>query len=561
MSARLELALDLLKPTDWRRFEQFASAFLVNEFPGLSDMSAPSGDGGRDAEAFSLADDPTQFFQYSVTADWTSKIRSTVSRLNETKPEAQVLVYASPKRIGADADSLKQEVRKAHRIHLEIRDKSYFAMRYGVSQVTESASESLAREIVDPYLTTKGVVRSRSSALTTEETKAVHIFLMLQLNDDIGEKGLTKISFEAIVRSILVRTDANHRMARLADAYTLMAFLHSTPDVQAAMVKIFSHGEIWLDTTIILPMLAEELLDDNQGRIQRVLSMTRKAGIDLFTTTGVLEELASHIHRALVYTRIPSAKWEGGIPFIFEAYVRLGRDPGEFPNWVDALMGEARPVEDLGAYIEERFGIRTQDLSDEVGHADPTLRATLDSIWLDWHEERRKRRKQIEKGRALDPLTVLRLAKHDTESYLGVVQRRQVEATSPLGYKSWWLTFDSFALRIGDELRRCGIDPPSSPVLSIDFLSQYLSLGPVRGRISKQEIQQLPLAVEPRLVAFLTPELLEQARKIRLSLAGLPERVVARKVRDHLDAERRKMGPLAERGTNTVFDEIAVLDL
>jgi len=376
------------------------------------------------------------------------------------------------------------------------------------------------------------------------------------------QEGDPELLSDSIIRVLNSTNPHVHKYLKgLADAYTLMAFLHSTPDVQAAMGKIFSHGEIWLDTTIILPMLAEELLDDNQGRIQRVLSMTRKAGIDLFATTGVLEELASHIHRALVYTRIPSAKWEGGIPFIFEAYVRLGRDPAEFPNWVDALMGEARPVEDLGAYVEERFGIRTQDLSDEVGQADPALRATLDSIWLDWHEERRKRRKQIEKGRALDPLTVLRLAKHDTESYLGVVQRRQVEATSPLGYKCWWLTFDSFALRIGDELRRCGIDPPSSPVLSIDFLSQYLSLGPVRGRISKQEIQQLPLAVEPRLVAFLTPELLEQAKKIRLSMAGLPERVVARKVRDHLDAERRKMGPLAERGTNTVFDEIAVLDL
>jgi hypothetical protein len=43
---------------------------------------------------------------------------------------------------------------------------------------------------------------------------------------------------------------------------------------------------------------------------------------------------------------------------------------------------------------------------------------------------------------------------------------------------------------------------------------------------------------------------------VRQSLSGLPERVIARKVRDHLDAERRRMGPLAERGTNTVFDEI-----
>jgi hypothetical protein len=98
-------------------------------------------------------------------------------------------------------------------------------------------------------------------------------------------------------------------------------------------------------------------------------------------------------------------------------------------------------------------------------------------------------------------------------------------------------------------------------VLSIDFLSQYLSLGPVRGKVPKQEIQQLPLAVRPRLVAFLTPELLDEAKQFRLSLVGLPERVIARRVRDHLDAERRKRGPLSQRGTDTVFDEIDDLEL
>ena len=60
--------------------------------------------------------------------------------------------------------------------------------------------------------------------------------------------------------------------------------------------------------------------------------------------------------------------------------------------------------------------------------------------------------------------------------------------------------------------------------MSIDFLS-HLSLGPVRARFSIHDIRRLPVAIEPRLVAFLTPELLEQAKQIRLSLAGLPERV------------------------------------
>ena len=502
MAARLEFALDLLKPEQWRRFEQFASAFLVSEFPGLMDMAAPSGDGGRDAEVFALKDDPTLYFQYSVRPDWDAKIRETVKRLNQTFPGAQLLVYVSPKRIGADADELKAEIRKNHRLHLEIRDKSYFTVRFGQTRSTEIASEELAQEIVDPVLPSQLAPQGKAPALNSSETRAAHLFLMLQLKDDTGEKGLTKLSFEAVIRSILANTDADHRMSRtelmgqvkamlaghaeqrieeltssalarlvrrevirvypkedsfclsfeeakkmrerlaecaldaqaldqaiehasreilgeedfttedigkirlrvrrvlesclylraesfahavlegrvsdfaldhlrelvlkdlsstpavkgshegnpdlleetvarvlnntsapdyeylkgLADAHTLMAFLSLTPDVQTAMQKIFSHGEIWLDTTVILPMLAEELLEDNHGRIQTILALTRQAGNDLFTTTGVLEELASHLRRAITYTHMKSSRWEGSIPFIFEAYVRAGRD-------------------------------------------------------------------------------------------------------------------------------------------------------------------------------------------------------------------------------------------
>ncbi len=604
MSARLELALDLLQPTDWRRFEKFASEFLVNDFPGLVDTSSPSGDGGRDAEVFSPGNDPTVFLQYSCTSDWTGKIRATAKRLGETHPEAQILVYASPKRIGADADSLKIEIRKTYRLHLDIRDKSYFTARELVGHNTETASENLAKDIVDPYLAARSVAASKNSKLNTFETRAAHTFLMLQLKDDTGEKGLTKLSFEALIRSILVNTDSEHRVQRshllsaikqvlsghssarveeltmtalarlgkrqivrihskddtvclsfeeskrvlehlalckldensleqeikdtartalseekassedveqvstrvrrilekclyaraetfasavlnekvsdialdhldqiiiddlsssppkkgshegnpgvlaecviriinntstpvykhlkcLADAYTLMAFLSMTPDVQDAMQRIFSHGEIWLDTTIILPMLAESLLDETPGRIQQILAMTRKAGIELYTTTGVLEELASHLKRALACDRIPASRWEGSIPFIFEAYVRSGKDLNEFARWIEMFMGDVRPIEDLSSYIEEQFGIKTQDLTEEVESASLELRGTLDSIWLEWHERRRARNSQLQHNRELDPLTVLRLAKHDTESYLGVVQRRKTRA-------------------------------------------------------------------------------------------------------------------------------------
>ena len=83
---RLQLALERLTFGDWERFERFASEFLAIEMPDLRTVAGPSGDGGRDAELFSPADDPTQVIQYSVSKGWEQKIKGTASRISETIP-------------------------------------------------------------------------------------------------------------------------------------------------------------------------------------------------------------------------------------------------------------------------------------------------------------------------------------------------------------------------------------------------------------------------------------------------------------------------------------------
>src|SRR5687767_14800024 len=103
---RLELALDLIKPADWRTFEILAAEFLVVEFPLLRTTASASGDGGRDGELFVVDGEPTVGFQYSVTVDWEAKIKSTVARLGDTFPSITRLVYVTNKEIGAKADDL-----------------------------------------------------------------------------------------------------------------------------------------------------------------------------------------------------------------------------------------------------------------------------------------------------------------------------------------------------------------------------------------------------------------------------------------------------------------------
>jgi hypothetical protein len=691
-------------------------------------MASPSGDGGRDAEVLTFKGHAIHALQYSVTPNWATKIRETVARLKITNPSIQILTYVTNVAIGADADELKKEIRQEHRIYLDPRDKSYFLERFRSTSATERAAEALAVDLVDPLLAEAGEIKKSSSVLTGEEAKAALVLLSLQLKDDAHEKGLTKLCFDALVRTVLVGTDAEHRLSKedvfarvralvphgvpshvdeltksaidrlkkrflrhypkedeycltheesvrvgeyrneisiaeaelqleiedvvrlltkidegnkevkklairsrrileqvlynragsfadavvanemavfgtvsvrevvirdqsqhppqkgtresdpdlvgalvreilisnrsqiqrylrdLSNAYTLMAFLKATPDVQSAIKKIFSYGEIFLDTTVLLPLLAEELLGSEQGEVQTILRVAADAGIGFFVTEGVLEELSSHILRGLAYWRNTSGTWIGGIPFIFEAYIRAGKNSSEFERWTENFMGDTRPVEDLGIYLKERFGVSRASLEDEVGKAPAALSQAVDQIWYSIHEKRRERHG----GHSIvDPMTVIRLAKHDTENYVGVIQRRNEESSSPFGFSAWWLTFDRMALSVAETLRtQYSIDPPPSPVLSLDFLAQCLTLGSIRSKVSKEAAESLPLMVEPRTVSFLTRELLDQAQSIRKELAGMPEHVISRRVRDHLDAARQRMGPMSARGVDKFYDQL-----
>ena len=214
MSARLELALERLGSADWRRFEKFASEFLVEEFPDLRTTASPSGDGGRDAELFTFSGDVTHALQYSVTPKWAAKIRDTVDTLKKSFPDVFLLTYVTNIEIGALADELRKEIRRDHQVIVDLRDRGYFLARENKSKLTKAASEDLACDVVDPLLVSRGLVNTTQSVLTSDETRAAHLFLSLQLRDDSQQKGLTKTAFEALVRSVLSSSNSENHIKR-----------------------------------------------------------------------------------------------------------------------------------------------------------------------------------------------------------------------------------------------------------------------------------------------------------------------------------------------------------
>jgi hypothetical protein len=587
----------------------------------------------------------------------------------------------------------------------------------------EKAAERLAEAIVDPLLASRGIIETKGAALTTLESRAALVFLGLQWEDDTREKGLTKLSFEAVVKSVIRQTDQDHRMTRrdilegvrrvlsthdpmivdqyassalsrmakrsvrhyqqadefcltfeersrlrdrlaereardteltreiqslllagspdltesevdievkrirrvaerylmsrgedfasnvaagtvpvptpievkdvvlkdyaehaddapridetvavvteilerpskatqsylrsIADSYTLLAFLRETPDVQSAVVKMFSHGEIWLDTTIVLPLFAEVLADESARRFTAVIRAAVAAGMAVHITRGVLEEVERHMNRSLMCGSTHTQKrWSGSLPFLYQMYVLSGRSLDRFASWLEMFRGSARPEDDIAEYLLDNFKIEIGSLEAEAAAAPQDLRVMVHEIFAGIHLARRQRYSSTE----VDPMTLSRLAQHDVENYVGVIWKRRSEAVSALGHKAWWLTLDRAAFEVHVTLRdRIQGKAPDPPTLSPDFLVNYLALGPTRAAIPKDVESTLPLITEG-IGEFLPVDLLVKAEQIREAARDLPENIIRRRVRDGLDDARRRLGVVGRGGGHYMEEAVA----
>jgi hypothetical protein len=336
-----------------------------------------------------------------------------------------------------------------------------------------------------------------------------------------------------------------------SDAYTLLAFLRETPDVQSAITKMFSEGEVWLDTSIILPLFAEDLLEPENRRFTNLLRAATEAGLGLYITETVLEEVESHLNRCLVCHRGTSGKWHGKLPFLYSLYILSGRAPGDFASWIEQFRGSARPEDDIADYLQQIFGITVRGLRDELENASSELRHAVQEVWIAIHHDRRRGDMEA------DSATMERLASTDAENYVGVIQRRRVERESPFGYNSWWLTLDRDAFKVRARLQEyLDKKAPASPVMSPDFLVNYLAFGPARRLLSKPREIALPLAIDATVTEFLPPELIALAESVREEMKGSPEHLIRRKVRDRLDAAKGRKGSMAKGGMTSVRDAI-----
>jgi hypothetical protein len=333
-------------------------------------------------------------------------------------------------------------------------------------------------------------------------------------------------------------------LREIADGYTLFGFLRAVPDVQNVVQKIFSEGEIWIDTSVLLPVIAETLLNDDEQIASRLLRTARDAGLKLRVTSGVIEEVERHINRCRAYSRTPAGHWRGGVPFLFAMFTIGGYAQEGYQAWINNFCGDQRPRDDIADYFLDEWGIEVSDLHDFVQTTPEKLRWEVERIWREAHEQRR-----ATGFFEFDSFVIDRLASHDVECFLGVIGKRQGSANSHLGYMHWWLTFDKTVRDFEQKLyESLGSEAPKAPVMSPDFLADYLAVGPLRAKVTKQIESSLPLAMFDILADQIPVELLELAGGVRKDCGELDERLLRRRLRDTMDNIKRTRGALATGG-------------
>ncbi|MGB6028830.1 MAG: hypothetical protein WBG22_03655 [Rhodanobacter sp.] len=439
-------------------------------------------------------------------------------------------------------DELSWEI--ANTITLEAGDQSLLAH-------SPLEAQQAARATIERFLMERGeifVAAIDSGLLTTGSTESIRTLIRHtaseQLTAVLPAAGQDASSIDALIRAVerLIAAPSERVSAYLrglSDAYTLRAFLRQTPDVQEAVRKMFSIGEVWLDTSVMLPLFAEGVMGGSDRAFQKLIASARTANLALKVTPGVVEEIERHMNRARLCADTAPSAWHGSVPYLLSVFVSRGYDPKLFGQWIDRFRGDSRPTDDIADYVREHFGIHCMDIGPDAQRAAQELRFEVLNAWQLIHIERRKKFNDSND-------IAIRMAQHDADNYLGVIQRRQIDGEGALGYTSWWLTLDQKAFTLIDRISKNLIGRRQSPVMSADFLANYLAVGPLRGKVTGANA--IPLSLDATIMEGISAELFELARKIRNESAGEPEYLIRRKVRDGLDEAKRRTGDVHARG-------------
>jgi hypothetical protein len=380
-------------------------------------------------------------------------------------------------------------------------------------------------------------VRAAADDLVSQKPGTVNSF-------KVGRDALVDLLVEAMAGALLLGGSVRTQLRQLADAYTLLAFMRETPDVQRAVSHFFSRGTLIFDTTALLPCFGETLIDEEDRSYTNLIRGALAAGMELFVTSGVCNEIYSHFKRSIACSRLGAA-WKGPVPLVYGDW-RACAKGGSFSDFADRFIGQGE--EDVQFFLETALGFATINLDDAIEGMSKHVRYEVEEIW--------RERKRLKPGAS--DMEVDILLRHDIDMYFGVLGLRRGEVRDLFGYEAWWVTEDGNAIGMFKNARGASVEVPSDPCMSPTFLSAVLSIGPRSDAIPSTQRTQLPLALAMQRHGFGVEGLTALANEIRAEFAHEPEWFIRRKIRERMNELKRGSLPMGA-GDDLLMEQDDVL--
>ncbi|WP_409437604.1 hypothetical protein [Mycobacterium sp. SMC-14] len=373
---------------------------------------------------------------------------------------------------------------------------------------------------------TVAISTGRAPAATSE--KLEHLLAEMSFKTHLPNTAAAEVIETVLTQG--TETTGRH-LRKLLDSYTVLAMVKSTPDVQKALRKVFTGGQIWLDTSVILPLMAEELHPDRTP-MRDLVKACRLSEVRLFVTTGVIEEVNAHLTSCVAAARSTRSS-SYRIPFLLSEYMLNGHPRNGFASWQEDFRGADEPLLDIEEYLRVEFDIVRQDLRDAVDAASDELRIAAQDYW---REEQQKRRD----GSGIDSTHLDRLVAHDVENSVGVIQLRGRSNPGPTGYQQWWLTTDRLAKGLSAALTFALDEPIASPVIDPGFLAQLMRFRPHSPQEATAALDRFPVLLDLAKMDVIPADMIDLVEEIRSQTNSLKPRIIQRRIRDEVN--KRKAG-------------------
>lgn len=403
---------------------------------------------------------------------------------------------------------------------------------------------ALVRNAIEMYFYRLGEEFAQS--LVADSDLKMHHDLMRSIVDEIvpagrfGQGTISDLIYASVLELLATPSSSTVELLKLlSTSYTLFSFLSEVPDVQKATKRLFENATIWIDTTALLPVVAEQAFTEDKRPFTNMYLQLRRAGTKLVVTEGVLEEVEAHLNKCRSFAY--ATRWDGSVPYIYAQFSISGRQKGQFSSWMENFIGNHRPIDDLADFFNETAKINRE----EVPPLDTLPAEVVTAVRQYWQEVHDRRRGKEEGFNMFGH----RLAQHDADNYLAALALR-VKGTNAtdFGFTSWYLTLDTAAWKLKAQIASdISTMIGHAPVISLDFLLRYLAFGPRRDQVDSSGNDWARIFTETVFVEV-PSDLVDIATAVRQANIGRSERIIQRRIRDELDKQRMRSGVAQKAG-------------